>query len=61
MSRIPGSYVRIGTHDPESGEERHDLHVGHFDVDERAIPVAIRTLAAVAETRLDELVNGSGS
>ena len=55
LERIPGSYIRVGTHDPSGDHERHDLHVGHFDVDERAIPVAVRTLASVAETRLGDL------
>lgn len=55
LRQIPGSYIRVGTHDPDGRHERHDLHVGHFDVDERAIAIAVRTLASVARTRLVEL------
>lgn len=43
---IPGTYVRVGVHDPGSGPYL-DLHVGQFDVDERAIAVGVRLMVAV--------------
>jgi amidohydrolase len=45
---LPGSYVRLGVHDAESVLPRLDLHAGRFDIDERAIPVGVRLLAATA-------------
>lgn len=42
---IPATYVRLGTHDPAE-TLRRDLHVGNFDVDERAIATGIRLLVA---------------
>jgi amidohydrolase len=42
----PGSYVRLGVHDASSGRPHLDLHVGHFDVDERAIALGVRLLVA---------------
>ena len=42
---VPGSYVRLGVHDPLA-TERLDLHAGHFDVDERAISVGVRLMVA---------------
>jgi amidohydrolase len=44
--QVSGSYVRLGVHDPDSNLPRLDLHVGRFDVDERAIGVGVRVLAA---------------
>ncbi len=55
LRKVPGTYIRVGTHDPDSGERRRDLHVGDFDVDERSIGVAVRTLVAIAEHRLAEV------
>ncbi|MDH3683058.1 MAG: amidohydrolase [Acidimicrobiia bacterium] len=52
LQRAPGTYIRLGTHDPDSPNDRFDLHVGHFDVDERAIAVGIRVLSAAALARL---------
>ena len=42
----PGSYVRMGVHDPTSGTPRLDLHSGSFDVDEAAIGFAVRLMVA---------------
>lgn len=47
LERAPGAYARLGVHDPASGR-RHDLHVGDFDVDERAIPVGVQVLVRAA-------------
>jgi amidohydrolase len=41
---VPGSYVRLGVRTP--GGPTLDLHAGHFDVDERAIDMGVRLLAA---------------
>lgn len=46
---LPGAYVRLGVHDPDGGQPRLDLHVGHFDVDERAIALGVRLMVATAE------------
>jgi len=55
LRETPGSYVRLGTHNPNGNHSPHDLHVGHFDVDEGAIPIGIRLLTAAAYNRLREL------
>ena len=47
LDHVPGSMARLGVKPP--GQERpHDLHQGTFDVDEAALPVAVRVLVAVA-------------
>jgi len=47
LDALPGSMARLGVKPP--GLERpHDLHQGSFDVDEAALPVAVRALVAVA-------------
>jgi amidohydrolase len=46
--RVPGTYVRLGTHDPASDGPRLDLHSATFDVDERAIAIGARLLASCA-------------
>jgi len=53
--QVPGAYLRLGTHDPSSGRPMLDLHAGHFDVDERAIPIGVRLLVAVVEEQLRRL------
>lgn len=47
LEKIPGSYARLGVHDPSSSELL-DLHASTFDIDERAIGYGIRVLAATA-------------
>ncbi len=49
---VDGSYARLGVHDPESTEDRLDLHSSVFDVDERAIAIGVRVLV---DTALDAL------
>jgi len=44
---VPGTYVRLGVRDPRG--PTLDLHAGHFDVDERAIAIGVRLLAATAD------------
>jgi amidohydrolase len=51
---VPGSYVRLGVHDPSSDEPRLDLHAGRFDLDEGAIPVGVRLLVAIARQYFEE-------
>lgn len=46
LEKCPGSYVRLGTHNPDSNAPRLDLHASTFDVDERAITVGVRLLVA---------------
>jgi amidohydrolase len=47
VDRVPGTYVRLGVHDPARAEQL-DLHSGAFDVDEGAVDVGIRVLVAAA-------------
>jgi amidohydrolase len=44
LQEVPGSYGRLGTHDPDSQGPRLDLHASTFDVDERAIGVGVQIL-----------------
>lgn len=46
--QVPGTYLRLGTHDPESAGPRLDLHSATFDVDERAIALGATVLAGCA-------------
>ena len=54
LREVPGTYIRLGTHDPAGTHDHLDLHVGHFDVDERAIAVGIRLLTATTLARFAE-------
>jgi len=47
LESIPGSLARLGTRTPGPGGHR-DLHQATFDVDERAIGVGVRLMAATA-------------
>jgi amidohydrolase len=49
LESIPGSLARLGTRRPGSAED-FDIHQPLFDVDERAIGVGVRVMAAVALT-----------
>ena len=46
LEHVPGTYVRLGTHDPAGDGDRRDLHSATFDVDERAIAIGATLLAA---------------
>ncbi len=48
LRRIPGTYVRIGVHDPAGDGPRLDLHAGSFDVDESAIAIGVRLMVRTA-------------
>ena len=47
LDHVPGSMARLGVK-PPGQEHPHDLHQGSFDVDEQALPVAVRVLVATA-------------
>src|SRR5215813_2978253 len=51
LESIPGSLARLGTRKPGSVEV-FDIHQAVFDVDERAIGVGVRLMAATALTAL---------
>ncbi|MGD9955197.1 MAG: amidohydrolase [Candidatus Nanopelagicales bacterium] len=55
LEKVPGSYARLGVHDPASGRPRLDLHAGTFDVDERAIGHGALVLALAALQALTDL------
>ncbi len=48
QEHVPGTYLRLGTHDPSSGAPRCDLHSATFDVDERAIAIGSSALGTLA-------------
>jgi amidohydrolase len=50
---VPGSYVRLGVHDPGWGPTRLDLHAGHFDVDEQAIGIGVELLVGTVHQFFD--------
>ncbi len=51
LESVPGSLARLGTRTPGSDED-FDIHQATFDVDERAIGVGVRLMAATAVTAL---------
>ena len=51
--QVPGTYLRLGTHDPAAGDARLDLHAATFDVDERAIALGATVLAGCALASAD--------
>ena len=51
LESIPGTLARLGTRTPGSAED-FDIHQPTFDVDERAIGVGVRVMAATALTAL---------
>jgi amidohydrolase len=53
---VPGALARLGTRTPGMPVV-HDLHQPVFDVDERAIGVGVRVMAATALTALWQAVN----
>ncbi len=48
LERVPGSYARLGVHDPARGDDRLDIHAGTFDIDEGAIEAGVRVLTEAA-------------
>lgn len=51
LSAVPGALARLGTRTPGTPVVR-DLHQPTFDVDEQAIAVGVRVMAATALTAL---------
>jgi amidohydrolase len=51
LSTVPGALARLGTRTPGAAAS-YDLHQPAFDIDERAIGVGVRVLAATALTAL---------
>jgi amidohydrolase len=47
LDHVPGAMARLGVK-PPGQEHPHDLHQGTFDVDEAALPVAVKVLVALA-------------
>ncbi|MEU0570141.1 M20 family metallopeptidase [Nonomuraea sp. NPDC005983] len=52
LESIPGAFARLGTRSP--GGVTYDIHQGTFDVDESAIGMGVRMMAATALTALWE-------
>lgn len=48
QEHVPGTYLRLGTHDPASTAPRCDLHSATFDVDERSIALGSEVLSTLA-------------
>lgn len=46
LEQAPGTYARLGVHDPAGDGPRRDLHSSNFTVDENAIAVGVRLLVA---------------
>lgn len=53
LERVPGAMARLGVRRPGDPNPPVDLHTGAFDVDERAIGVGARLLAATALASAD--------
>jgi amidohydrolase len=51
LGSVPGALARLGTCTPGTAAQ-HDLHQPSFDIDERAIGVGVRVMAAAALTAL---------
>jgi amidohydrolase len=51
LESIPGALARLGTRRPGSGDD-FDIHQPAFDIDERAIGIGVRLMAATALTAL---------
>jgi amidohydrolase len=50
LEHVPGAMARLGTRTP--GGPTYDLHQGDLRVDERAVPIAAKVLAAAAVAAL---------
>jgi amidohydrolase len=46
LTRVPGAMGRLGTREP--GGPTYDIHQGNLRIDERAVPIAAKLLAAAA-------------
>lgn len=54
LQHVPGSYARLGVHNPANSAQRLDLHSSNFDVDERAIDIGVEVLVETALRTLDD-------
>lgn len=54
LEAVPGALARLGVR-PPGAEGQLDLHRGTFDVDERAIAIGVRLMAATALTALGQV------
>jgi IAA-amino acid hydrolase len=49
MARVaPGSFLRLGVHDPAWGDKHYPVHRADFRMDENALPIGAAALAAAA-------------
>lgn len=55
LEHVPGTYARLGVHDPSVDGPRRDLHSSNFTVDENAIGVGVRLLVATTMATLRTL------
>jgi amidohydrolase len=46
LTRVPGAMARLGTREP--GGPTYDIHQGNLRVDERAVAIGAKVLAATA-------------
>jgi amidohydrolase len=60
LESVPGTLARLGTRNPEWADE-FDIHQSTFDVDERAIGIGIRVMAATAVQALGALAPAATS
>jgi amidohydrolase len=58
LAEVPGTYARLGVHDPASTSDRLDLHSSHFDVHEDAIAIGVRVLVETALSALGQPLAG---
>jgi amidohydrolase len=52
LESIPGALARLGTRGPETADDL-DIHRGTFDIDERAIGIGVKVMAATALAALE--------
>lgn len=60
LEHAPGTYARLGVHDPAWGDAHLDLHSSTFDVHDGAIDVGVRVLVTTALDALRSRVEPVG-
>jgi metal-dependent amidase/aminoacylase/carboxypeptidase family protein len=58
LESVPGAMARLGTRSPDG--PTYDLHQGNLRIDDRAVVVGARTLAAAATRALRTVAAGTG-
>jgi amidohydrolase len=58
LESVPGAMARLGTRSPDG--PTYDLHQGNLRIDDRAVAVGARTLAAAATRALRTVAAGTG-